>query len=92
MEAAVRLNPAKAEALSSLGQFYLQQNELPKARTMLEQAVAKLPDDSQNRYQLAQVYRKLGMTDKAREQMEIFQKLSARNVSQPVGEASAGPK
>jgi tetratricopeptide (TPR) repeat protein len=88
MEAAVRLNPAKAEALSSLGQFYLQQNELPKARAMLEQAVAKLPVDSQNRYQLAQVYRKLGMTDKAREQMDIFQKLSARNVAQPVGETA----
>lgn len=92
MEAAVRLNPGKAEALSSLGQFYLQQNELPKARAMLEQAVQKLPDDSQNRYQLAQVYRKLGMTEQAKEQMVIFQKLSARNVTQPVGETTSSPK
>jgi Tfp pilus assembly protein PilF len=92
MESALALNRGKAEVLSSLGQFYIQQNELSKARSTLEQAVERVPQDPQNHYQLALVYRKLGLAEKAREQMQIFQKLSAREVPQPVGEPMTAPK
>lgn len=92
MEAALAGNPNKAEALSSLGQFYLQLGDPEKAKAVLERAVQQGSTDSQNHYQLAQAYRKLGMNDQAREQMEIFRKLSARTVPQPTGETATSPK
>jgi len=92
MEAAHALDAKKPEVLSSLGQFYLQLNEVDKARGVLEQAVKALPDDAQNHYQLAMAYRKLGMAAESREQMEMFQRLSARHVPQPTGEAAGTPR
>jgi tetratricopeptide (TPR) repeat protein len=89
MESALAANPRKLEALTSLGQFYLQLGEAERAKAVLERAVKAASADSQNHYQLALVYRKLGMEEKAREQMEIFQRLTVRNVPQPTGEASA---
>jgi hypothetical protein len=38
------------------------------------------------------VYRKLNQIDKAREQMEVFQKLSERKVPQPTGETANSPR
>ena len=92
MEASLAGNPNKMEALSSLGQFYLQLGDAEKAKTVLERAIQKGSADSQNHYQLAQAYRKLGMNDQAREQMDIFRKLSARTVPQPSGETPVAPK
>jgi len=92
METSLANNPSKPEALSALGQIYLQLNQPDKARMILEKAVTRVPEDSQNHYQLGLAYRKLGMPDQARSQMELFQKLSARKVSQPTGEAAASPK
>jgi predicted Zn-dependent protease len=92
MEASLAGNPNKMEALSSLGQFYLQLGDAEKAKTVLERAIQKGSLDSQNHYQLAQAYRKLGMNNEAREQMEIFRKLSARTVPQPSGETPVSPK
>jgi len=79
------LDPANARALPALGQFYMQLGEAAKARTVLEQAVQKLPDDAQSHYQLALAYRKLGENEKAKEEMNVFQKLSVRKVAQPLG-------
>jgi len=87
MEQALALDPSNARALPALGQFYLQLGEAAKARTVLEEAVQKLPEDAQAHYQLAQAYRKLGESEKAKEEMIVFQKLSARKIPQPVGEA-----
>ena len=77
----------RPEALASLGQLYLQLNEPEKARTILEQAVDKRPNDAQGHYQLGLAYRKLNLMDQAREQMEIFPKLSIRKIPQPTGES-----
>jgi Flp pilus assembly protein TadD len=80
MESALALDPRKSDVLASLGQFYLQENEAGKARKALEQAVSLAPDEPQNHYQLAIIYRRLGLFAEAKEQMGLFQKLSVRRV------------
>ena len=87
MELSQAAGLSRPEALTSLGQLYLQLNEPEKARTVLEKAVDKRPNDAQTHYQLGLAYRKLNLMDQAREQMEIFQKLSVRKIPQPTGEA-----
>jgi Flp pilus assembly protein TadD len=91
MELALAGSPDKPEALAALGQLYLQLNDVEKARTILEKAVEKLPNNAQNHYQLGLAYRKLNLMDKAREQMEIFQKLSIRKIPLPTGESADTP-
>jgi tetratricopeptide (TPR) repeat protein len=78
MEAALVADPSHQLALSSAGQLYAQQGKLQEARSVLEKAVTKLPDDAQSHYQLATVYRRLSMSDQAREQLEIYQRLIAK--------------
>jgi Flp pilus assembly protein TadD len=79
MHSATVADPAHQLALSSLGQLYVQQGNLSEARDVLMKAVEKYPDDAQSHYQLSTVYRRLQQLDKAREQLEIFQKLTARS-------------
>ena len=61
MEQSVAVQPHNPRAFGQLGQLYLQQNDLPKARVALEKAIAQAPDEPQNHYELARVYNKLAM-------------------------------
>jgi tetratricopeptide (TPR) repeat protein len=87
------INAKHHKALLSLGQLYLQTNEIEPARAVLERAITEAPDDPQNHYQLAMAYRRLGMAEKAKSQMEEFQKLTVRHVpGLPPGETVPSPR
>jgi len=53
----------------------LRQGNIAGARTALETALKLRPDVPQTHYQLALVYARLGMTEEAKTQTEIYQKL-----------------
>lgn len=61
-----------------LGKCYAAQGKLQEAVKMLEKAAELDPHEKQAPYQLAQLYTRLKQPDKARQQMEIFQKLYAQ--------------
>jgi len=92
MEQSVAIRPNNAKALGQLGQLYLQQNDLPKARAALEKAVEHAPDEPQNHYELARVYNKLNLKDQAEEQLKLYQKLRPQRPQSPVGEPPPRPQ
>jgi tetratricopeptide (TPR) repeat protein len=76
----VNANPKNADAQSALGSLSLQVGDAPKAVRALEQAVVLAPEEMQNHYQLALAYSRLGMSDKAKAQLEIYQQMKAKHV------------
>ena len=54
----------------------LRQGDIAGARTALEIALKLRPDVPQTHYQLGLVYARLGMTDQAKTQTEIYQELN----------------
>lgn len=57
---AMQLAPRNHEVLDSAGMFYASQNQLPRAISMLQQAVAQAPDDKDHRFHLGVVMAKAG--------------------------------
>lgn len=76
----VSANPKNADAQSALGSLSLQAGDAPKAVRALEQAVVLAPEEMQNHYELALAYSRLGMSDKAKAQLEIYQQMKAKQV------------
>ncbi len=66
--------PESATAACALGQAYAWNDQPEEARPKLESCV-KLDPTPQNHYRLAQVYRKLGESGLAQEQLEARSKL-----------------
>ena len=60
----------------ALGKAYAHLNEPGQALAELEKAVALAPGDAPVHFMLAQVYRKLGMSDKAKAESETYSKLT----------------
>jgi tetratricopeptide (TPR) repeat protein len=92
METVVAANPQHVLAQGELGTLSLQMGNLDGARKAFEQAVSVRPDVPENHYQLALAYSRLGLQDKAREQMAEFQKLRkaadvAKAKGPPAGDA-----
>jgi len=54
---------------------YLKTGDLQKARVALEAAARLAPDISVGHYQLGVVYARLGLQDRAHEEMEQYQRL-----------------
>jgi tetratricopeptide (TPR) repeat protein len=92
LEAAVAGDGNNGDALTALGQLYVQANENEKARAVLERAVKVMPANPQSHYQLSIVYRRAKLPDLAQEQLQEFEKLSARETPGPPGELSASPR
>jgi Tfp pilus assembly protein PilF len=59
-----------------LGKAYAHLNQQAKARAELEKAVALAPGDAPVHFMLAQVYRKLGLAEKAKTESETYTKLT----------------
>jgi tetratricopeptide (TPR) repeat protein len=76
----VSANPKNADAQGALGSLSLQAGDAPRAVRALEQAVLLAPEEIQNHYQLALAYSRLGMSDKAKAQLEIYQQMKAKEV------------
>jgi len=67
--------PDFADARYLLGKVLLAQGAAPEALEHLEAAVRLAPEDANIHYQLGQAYQKLGRTELAREQFEVFRQL-----------------
>jgi len=62
-----------------LGMIYWRKEELEKAKTQFEEAIAINPDYSNARYMLGLVFDKLGEKEKAKKEFEIVLKLNPDN-------------
>jgi len=82
LKTAVDLDPRLSGAYLELGILASQQGDLPNAVIYLQKAVENtaLPDDAH--YRLAQVYRRMGDTEKARQESELYKQASERKNQQ----------
>ena len=60
-----------------MGKAYFNLNDLPKALTELEKAAQLAPNNAPVHYVLAQVYRKQGLSEKAKQELDRYTKLNA---------------
>jgi Flp pilus assembly protein TadD len=68
---AERLNPQSGQVMLELGKLLLARGALPDARVRLEKAVQLMPDAAAAHYQLGLVYRRMGLNEKAQEQLKL---------------------
>ena len=78
---AVDLSPENPKMREELGSAYEAANNLPKAQAELEHAVELAPNTSGPHFKLAEVYRKEGLRDRARQEFEICAKLNSTHSS-----------
>ncbi len=76
LEKAVRLDPKLGLAYLQLGMLYSEQKDFSKAISTYSEAIKATPDLEQAHYRLSQTYRQAGEADKARAELEIYQKIS----------------
>ncbi|MEZ5399387.1 MAG: tetratricopeptide repeat protein [Bryobacteraceae bacterium] len=69
LRAATRQNPRNGQAFLELGKLLFSRGDLPGARLRLETAEGLMPEASTVHYQLGLLYRRLGLTGKAAEQL-----------------------
>jgi tetratricopeptide (TPR) repeat protein len=81
----VTSNPKNADAQGALGALSLQAGDLTRAVPALEQAVLLAPEEAQNHYQLALAYSRAGVADKAKEQLELYQQMKAKEAREAKG-------
>ncbi len=77
LEKSVRLDPKLGVAYLQLGIIYSEQKDFFKAISAYNEAIQATPDLEQAHYRLSQAYRQAGDADKARAELEKYQKISA---------------
>ena len=82
LKAAVELDPHFGDAYLELGILASQQGELPVAITYLQKAVESTEFPVDAHYRLAQLYRRLGESDKARRETELYKQASEKKKQQ----------
>jgi tetratricopeptide (TPR) repeat protein len=82
LNAALKLNPHLGEAYLALGILRLQQEKYAEAIAALESAVENMPAPDEAHYRLAQVYRRLGDTEKTNREISEFKKISQQKEAQ----------
>ncbi len=75
LEKAVHLDPTLAPAWLQLGMLYSEKQDFATAEKAYQKAISADPALEQAHYRLAAVYRKLGETQKAQQETEIFDRL-----------------
>ena len=80
LDAALRLDPHSPEANGLLGKVLFKQGKASEAVKPLEIAVAKMPNDHQQRYVLARVYQQLGRRDDAAREFAEVQRLKTKQL------------
>jgi tetratricopeptide (TPR) repeat protein len=81
LRTAAVLSPDNPEIHEELGKVYVAQQDLQKAQRELEQAVVLAPDALSLHFKLGQIYRKEGLSDLARQEFEMCEKLSSTRSS-----------
>ena len=77
------LDPKLAKAFLQLGILLSEQRRWPDAIRELRTAVALEPDVAQAHFRLAQAYQRTGQEELADRELEIFEKLKARETPPP---------
>jgi tetratricopeptide (TPR) repeat protein len=80
LEIVVTSDPTFMKGYYLLAKCYVDQGRLEDAVKLFEKASHVDPNDKNVHYQLAQIYQKLKQPDKAREHLQIFQKLYAQEM------------
>jgi tetratricopeptide (TPR) repeat protein len=78
---ATRVSPGDAKGHEKLGKTFSQLDELPQAQSELEKAVALAPKVASLHYMLGQVYRREGLTDKAKAEFQRTEELNGTHSS-----------
>jgi tetratricopeptide (TPR) repeat protein len=76
LEAAVRIDPKHAAALLQLGIVHSDQGAYSKAILDYQKALRIDPQLEEAHYRLAQAYRQIGQSDKAKEELRLYAQLS----------------
>jgi tetratricopeptide (TPR) repeat protein len=76
LKKAIELDPYLGSAYLQLGILYSGQKEFPEAIGAFQKAIEVTPLPDEAHYRLAQVYRQTGEAEKARKEIEIFNKVS----------------
>ena len=92
LEIVVSGDPNSLMGYFLLAKCYAQQGKLQEAVKLLEKASELDPSDKNVHYQLAQIYQKLKQPDKAREHLQIFQKLYAEEREQKAKRPRGAPR
>lgn len=66
-----------------LAKAYSRLNQLPKAETELEKALELTPNDAHLHYELAQIYQREGLSEKAKSEFDRYTTLSAETARNP---------
>jgi tetratricopeptide (TPR) repeat protein len=75
VRAVLKTRPEYADARYLFGKILLAQGDAPEAAAQLEVAAKLAPDDANVHYQLGQAYQRLGRSELAQQQFDIFRTL-----------------
>jgi tetratricopeptide (TPR) repeat protein len=75
--------PEEPRVPELLGKGLVRQNKFAEARIQLEKAVKLMPGSAADHYLLGQAYRKLGMSDKAKSELDVAATLSNSHSNSP---------
>jgi Flp pilus assembly protein TadD len=79
LRSVLKSQPERASARYLLGKILLAQGNATEAVEHLETAAGQAPGDAKIRYQLGQAYQRLGRTEMATQQFELFRQLKVKH-------------
>jgi len=82
LKRAIELDPHLGDAYLQLGILYTQREDFPAAISALQKAIENTPVPDDAHYRLAQIYRRTGETEKAREEIALFKQLEEQKNEQ----------
>ena len=82
LKRAIALDPKLGDAYLELGLLQAERREYPKAVESLQKAVEFTPLPDEAHLRLAQVYREMGETEKARKESELYNDVAAKKKEQ----------
>jgi tetratricopeptide (TPR) repeat protein len=92
LEHAVRLDPKLASGFLQLGVLSEERADLPKAMAAYQAAIAADSQLEEAHYRLAQVYRRMGETLKAQEEIKLYEQISKKTAQQAEEEGREIPQ
>jgi tetratricopeptide (TPR) repeat protein len=78
LEKAIAIDPQMGDAYLKLGILYGEKGELAKAVESLQKAAENIPLPDEAHLRLAQVYRRMGETEKGRRESELYEEVSTK--------------
>lgn len=76
LQQATELDPHCGDAYLQLGILFAQGNDFPKAVAALQKAIENTPWPDEAHYRLAEIYRRMGEAEKARQESALYKQIS----------------